>query len=57
MLGFVTMQFVCARVATLVFAFGFDLVEFGFLQPVVVRIVYHCLCLATRLTNALVAAV
>ena len=49
------MQFVCAGVATLVFAFGFDLVELGFLQPIVV--VYRNLCQATRLTKALVAAV
>ena len=48
------MHFVCAGVATLVFAFGFDLDELGFLQPVLV--VYHSLCLATRLTNAPVVA-
>ena len=55
------MQFVCARVATLVFAFFFDLVELDLCQTLLcqtlVRIVYHCRCLATRLTNALVGAV
>ena len=48
------MLFVCAGLATLVFAFGFDLVELGFLEAPLV--VYYSLCLAKRLTKAPVAA-
>ena len=42
-----------AGVATLVFAFRFDLVELGFFQMLLV--VYHSLCLIVRLTKASVA--
>ena len=52
-LRFVPIHDFIAGVATLVFAFRFDLVERGLSPPLLA--VYHFLCLCKRLTKASVA--